>query len=182
MLIFFIRTLYISDRIFTTETGQCIDMAIGIVTGQITALYPQNTIQAEYLFQIIFQFFLLKIFIPVHGRKTFDRSQQSTLAIRLDTTAFQYERLHIDRDHLLCKSFTMKQLPRDQIIMIGGIFHTPTVEYKIVYNRSTFLEDGNTSVVACPGVVCLHLAENNTAIIHISQLRAYRRFIRTNNQ
>ena len=75
MFIFFVRTLYIGNRIFATKTGQRIDMAISIVARQVAAFQPQDTIQAEHLFQVAFQLFLLKLFISVHGRKAFDRSQ-----------------------------------------------------------------------------------------------------------
>ena len=68
MLVFLIRALHIGNRILTAKTRQRIDMTVGIVSRQITAFQPQDTVQSEHLLEIIFQFFLLEIFVSVHGR------------------------------------------------------------------------------------------------------------------
>ena len=143
-------------------------MAIRIITGQIAVFQPQNTFKTKDILQIGFQFFLLQIFVPVHRRKTFDGSEQRSFAIRFDTAAFQYERLHVDNRDSVGKSTLHRQIACNQIIQICHIFHSPPVEHKVIHGRFPLVEYGNATMITSPSIIRRHLPENDPAVIHIA--------------
>ena len=125
---------------------------------------------------------MLQILITVHGCQTLDGSHQRTLPIGFDTTALQYERLHIHGNHLVGESLHMTKIAGDQIIMISGILHSPAVEHEIIKHRHALIEDRDPPVIPCPRIVRIHLAENDTVVIHLTQLLTYGGLVRTDNQ
>ena len=125
---------------------------------------------------------MLQILITVYGCQTLNGSHQRTFPIRFDTTAFQHERLHISGHHLVGEGLHMTKITGNQIIMIGDELHSPAIEHEIIKHGRSLIEDGNSPVIPCPRIVRIHLTENDTVVINLTQLFTYGGLVRTDNQ
>jgi len=76
----------------------------------------------------------------------------------------------------------MTKITGNQIIMIGDELHSPAIEHEIIKHGRSLIEDGNSPVIPCPRIVRIHLTENDTVVINLTQLFTYGGLVRTDNQ
>ncbi|MPN16946.1 hypothetical protein SDC9_164295 [bioreactor metagenome] len=88
MFIVFVVTFHIGNRLLITKARKCIDMAVGIITCQITMVKPEHTFYTQRSLYIVVYLFPRHGLVAVGCQQTCS-CEQGSLAIRFNGSAFQ---------------------------------------------------------------------------------------------
>ena len=75
---------------------QRVDMAVGVIPGEIAVMQPENAIESEQVLQALLQLFPRQVWIARGGEQAAGRGKQGSGTVHLDGTALEY---HFDRLH-----------------------------------------------------------------------------------
>ena len=176
-----IGTPYVDNGIVGGEPGQGVDVAVGVVAGQITVVEPQDALQSEGLFQILFDAHLRPLAVAVGREQAFACGEQGAGAVAFECAPLDYE---VEPVFIPGPEPVLPVERRgDEVVVVGGKLESPPVELEVVDAGLAVAQEGDATVVASPRVVGGALGEGHRiGVDHPLQQLLYLLGVRRDNQ
>ena len=91
MLIGGVGALHVGDGIVRAEASEGVDVAVGVVTGEVAVVKPQDTIGMEVMQQTLLDLLAVEVGVTVGGQQTLAGGQENAASVALDAATFQNE-------------------------------------------------------------------------------------------
>lgn len=151
MLVVRVGAPYVGDGVVGTETYQRVDVGVGVVTGHVTVVKPEDALGMELAQKAFLDVSHAETGVAVGIEQTLCRGEDGTSAIALNGTSFEDEVVAV-----LIVGMPYAALENagcDGIVLFVGKLVAPGVETKVFHGPYTAFEHTQGAVVAGPSVV-----------------------------
>ena len=83
------------------EPRKSVDVRVRVIPENLSIIKPQNPVESESAFEFSLNFITGKIFIPVHACQAAGRGEHCSASVCVDAAALQYERPHVNPEHIV---------------------------------------------------------------------------------
>ena len=91
MLVFLVEALHVGNCVVGTEACQRVDVAVGVVTGEVAVVEPQDAFRMKCFEQSGLNLFLCERLVAMWRKQTFACSQDGPFAVALDASSLEDE-------------------------------------------------------------------------------------------
>ena len=169
MLVGGIVALDIEDGVVGGETGERVDMGIGIVAGEVAVVDPQDAVGSERVAQIVFNLSAREVAVAVGGEEALGGGEYRAAAVAFDGASFEHEaETVVERG---AEHTGAGELGGDEVVEACGEFESPAVEAEVDEADAVVAVDhGDRSEITRPCVVGGYLTEKYARAVDVGQI------------
>jgi hypothetical protein len=146
-----IGAAYIDDGVLRTNSGQGVDMRVGIIACEETVVEPVESGHSQVVGKRPLKLAFIQMRVAIRVKEALAGSQQCACAIGFNAAPFKYKPGNLQGGG--APNTTTSQARGYLIIQISSKFEAPTIETKIKEKRFLVLQDRYRAKIAGPGVI-----------------------------
>lgn len=164
-----IVALDIEDCVVGGETGERVNVGIGIVAGEVAVVDPQDAVGAERVAETVFNLSAREVAVAVGGEEAFGGGEYRAAAVAFDGASFEHEaETVVERG---AEHAGAGELGSDEVVEVCGEFQSPPVETEVDEADAVVAVDHCYGTeIACPRVVGGYLTEEYARAVDVGQI------------
>ena len=149
------------NHIVGSQTAECVDMGIGVITLQPAMIEPKEMVDAQLCFQFVGNFIDGLVAVAIGRQEALGGGEKCSLSIRFERATFEDKTAAITI-HIFRHNAGIAKMKIDQIVMAGCKLQPPTVKAEIYGTHSVVAHHSDGTIIASPGIVGGHFDKLNS--------------------